>query len=362
MKIIIAGGGTGGHLFPGIAIAEEWLKRDKGNTVLFVGTERGIEKHVLPCLGFDLAMIDVGGIKGKAMLSRVRAIAKLPRSFLQSDKILRSFRPHIVLGVGGYASGPVVLTARLHGFKTAIAEQNAFPGMTNRILGHVVNKIFVTFGDGSTRYFPQKKVCCTGNPIRAAFLSGMDKTTEKRKKFTILVFGGSQGAAAINRVVLASLSRLAGIKEHLHIIHQTGHQGKEEIREAYRQEQFDAEVHPFIMDMAGFYKKADLLICRAGATSIAEITASGRASVLVPYPYATDDHQTSNAKVLVRAGASILIPEAQLTEESLTSVIFDLYNNREKIRIMEENSRRLARVDAAARVIDECLTLVGKTH
>jgi len=362
MKMIIAGGGTGGHLFPGIAIAEEWLKRDKGNTVLFVGTERGIEARVLPCLGFDLAMIDVGGIKGKAMLGKVRAVAKLPRSFLQSGKIIRSFRPHIVLGVGGYASGPVVLMARLHGFKTAVAEQNAFPGMTNRILGHVVSKIFVTFGDGSTRYFPQKKICCTGNPIRAAFLSGMDESIEKREKFTILVFGGSQGAAAINRVVLASLSRLAKIKEDLYIIHQTGHQAEKEIREAYCQEQFDAEVHPFIMDMPRFYKKADLLICRAGATSIAEITASGRASVLIPYPYATDDHQTSNAKVLVRAGASILIPEDQLTEENLTSVILDLYNNREKIRVMEEKSRRLARVDAAARIIDECLALAGKGH
>lgn len=362
MRMIIAGGGTGGHLFPGIAIAEEWLKRDMENTVLFVGTERGIEKRVLSGLGFDLAIIDVGGIKGKSMPGKVRAMVKLPRSFLQSDKIIRSFQPHIVLGVGGYASGPVVLMARLRGLKTAIAEQNAFPGVTNRILGHVVDKVFVTFADRATRYFPQQKICCTGNPIRAAFLSGMGEATEKREKFTILVFGGSQGAAAINRVVLASLSRLAGIKEDLYIIHQTGQRAEKEIREAYRQEQFAAEVHPFIMDMPGFYKKADLLICRAGATSIAEITASGRASVLVPYPYATDDHQTGNARVLARAGASILIPEAQLTEESLANVILDLYGNREKIRIMEEKSRLLARVDAAARVIDECLALTGKAR
>jgi UDP-N-acetylglucosamine--N-acetylmuramyl-(pentapeptide) pyrophosphoryl-undecaprenol N-acetylglucosamine transferase len=362
MKMIIAGGGTGGHLFPGIAVAEEWLKRDKENTVLFVGTERGIEKRVLPGLGFDLATIDVGGIKGKTMMNRIRAVAKLPRSFLQSDKIIRSFRPHMVLGVGGYASGPVVLMAHLRGFKTAVAEQNAFPGITNRILGRVVNKVFVTFADGSAHYFPQKKVCSTGNPIRAAFLSAIDESMEKQEKFTILVFGGSQGATAINRAVLASLDRLAGIKEHLHIIHQTGHNGEQEIREAYNRKQFDAEVHPFIMDMPQFYRKADLLICRAGATSIAEITASGRASILIPYPHAADDHQTSNGEVLARAGASIMIPEAQLTEESLASVILDLYENRGKIRIMEEKSRRLARVDAAAKIVDECLALTGKVH
>ncbi|MDR2861407.1 MAG: undecaprenyldiphospho-muramoylpentapeptide beta-N-acetylglucosaminyltransferase [Syntrophobacterales bacterium] len=362
MKMIIAGGGTGGHLFPGVAVAEEWLKRDKENTVLFVGTEGGIEKRVLPGLGFDLATIDVGGIKGKTVAQRIRSLAKLPRSFLQSDKIIRSFRPHMVLGVGGYASGPVVMMARFRGLKTAVAEQNAFPGVTNKILGRVVNKIFVTFSDGSTRYFPQHKICCTGNPIRAAFLSGMDESTEKNDKFTILVFGGSQGAAAINRVVLASLDRLEGIKEHLYIIHQTGQRAEKEVREAYHKKQFAAEVHPFIMDMPRFYKKADLLICRAGATSIAEITACGRASVLVPYPYATDDHQTGNAEVLARAGAAILIPEARLTEESLAKAVLDLYGDREKIRIMEEKSRRLARVDAAARIIDECLIMMRRDN
>ena len=362
MKLIIAGGGTGGHLFPGIAIAEEWLKRDSKNAVLFVGTERGIEKRVLPDLGFALATIDVGGIKGKTMVNRIGAVAKLPRSFLQSLKIIRSFQPHMVLGVGGYASGPAVLMARLCGLKTAVAEQNAFPGMTNRILGRVVHRIFVTFADDFTRYFPEKKVCFTGNPVRAAFLSSMDDTAEKKDKFTLLIFGGSQGAMAINRAVLASLGRLAKIKEHLHIIHQTGHQAEEEIRMAYGEKQFAAEVHPFIMDMPGFYKKADLLICRAGATSIAEITASGRASILIPYPHAADDHQTSNGEVLARAGAAIMIPEAKLTEESLAEVILDLYKNREKIRNMEENSRRLARVDAAARIVDECIALIGKAH
>ena len=362
MKIIIAGGGTGGHLFPGIAIAEEVMKRDRNNRVLFVGTERGIEKRVLPGLGLDLALIDVAGIKGKGLTSKIGALAKLPRSFLQSGRIIRAFGPDMVLGVGGYASGPAVLTAHLMGLKTAVAEQNAFPGITNRILGHFVDKIFVTFPE-SADFFPRGKSLYTGNPIRAAFSAALANPVEAGvdRKFNLLIFGGSQGARAINQAALAALDHLAEIKEKLHIIHQTGAQDLDEVNAAYKSRGFDAEVHSFIMDMPRIYGQANLLVCRAGATSIAEMTASGRASILIPYPYAANDHQTKNAEVLARAEAAEMIPESELSGERLAETILDLYHNPGRISRMEARSRELARIQAASQIVDECVSLIDKT-
>lgn len=359
MKIIIAGGGTGGHLFPGIAVAEEILKRDGNNRVLFVGTERGIEKRVLPDLGYDLALIDVAGIKGKGVMGTLHAMAKLPRSFLQSVRIIRSFQPDLVLGVGGYASGPAVLTAHLLGVKTAIAEQNAYPGVTNRILGHFVNRIFLTFPDTENR-FPKRKSLHTGNAIRAAFMSMSATPAETGHKFNLLVFGGSQGAKAINQAVLASLDKLEQIKDNLHIIHQTGVQEVEAVSNIYQNRGFDAEVHAFIMDMPRVYRQANLLVCRAGATSIAEMTASGRASILIPYPYAANDHQTKNAEVLVRAGAAEMIPEAVLTGEKLAESILSLSQDPDRICRMETSSRKLARPQAAAEIVNECALMIAK--
>ncbi len=359
MKIIIAGGGTGGHLFPGIAIAEEILTRDGNNRVLFVGTERGIEKRVLPGLGYDLALIDVAGIKGKGPIGMFSALAKLPRSFMQSVQIIRSFQPDLVLGVGGYASGPAVLTAHLMGIKTAIAEQNAYPGVTNRILARFVNRIFLTFPDTEKR-FPQRKTLHTGNPIRAAFLSPPDKPMKAEHKFKLLVFGGSQGARAINQAVLAALDKLEEIRQGLHIIHQTGAQELEWINDAYKSKGFDAEVHTFIMDMPSVYTQADLLVCRAGATSIAEMTASGRAAILIPYPYAANDHQTKNAEVLVRAGAAIMLPERVLTGEKLADAILSLHRDPTRISRMETCARRLARPHAASEIVNECALMIDK--
>jgi UDP-N-acetylglucosamine--N-acetylmuramyl-(pentapeptide) pyrophosphoryl-undecaprenol N-acetylglucosamine transferase len=359
MKIIIAGGGTGGHLFPGIAIAEEIIKRSRDNRVLFVGTERGIEKRVVPGLGYDLSTIDVAGIKGKGLTDTFSAMVKLPRSFLQSGRIIRPFDPDLVLGVGGYASGPAVLTAHLLGINTAIAEQNAFPGVTNRILGHFVDKVFITFPESADR-FPRGKSLYTGNPIRAAFLSEPARPAETDREFNLLVFGGSQGARAINQAVLGALDGLGEIREVLHIIHQTGAQELEAVSSAYRNRGFDAEVHTFIMDMPRVYGQANLLICRAGATSIAEMTASGRASVLIPYPYAANDHQTKNAEVLVRAGAAEMLPEAELTGEKLAGIILALYKDPVRIGRMETCSRQLARREAAAQIVDECVSLIDK--
>jgi UDP-N-acetylglucosamine--N-acetylmuramyl-(pentapeptide) pyrophosphoryl-undecaprenol N-acetylglucosamine transferase len=359
MNVIIAGGGTGGHLFPGIAIAEEILRRDRNNRVLFVGTKRGIEHRILPGLGYELSLIDVAGIKGKGLTGTLAAVTKLPRSFLQSGRIIRSFRPDLVLGVGGYASGPAVLMAHLLGIPTAVAEQNAFPGVTNRILSRFVDRIFLTFPDTEGR-FPKSKSLYTGNPIRAAFLSELAAPERKKPGFTLLIFGGSQGARAINRAVPAALDQMTEIKGDLHIIHQTGTGDFEEVGRAYRAKDFDAEVHAFIMDMPRVYGQADLLVCRAGATSIAELTASGRASLLIPYPYAANDHQSRNAEVLVRAGAAVMIPESDLTADRLGSIIMDLYHHRDRIQEMEARSRALAKPEAAGQIFEECVSLIAK--
>ncbi len=359
MKIIIAGGGTGGHLFPGIAIAEEIRNRSPENRILFIGTERGIEKRVLPDYGLDLALIDVAGIKGKGWRGAFVALAKMPRSFLQSASIIRSFCPDLVLGVGGYASGPAVLMAYLMRICTAITEQNAFPGMTNRILGHFVDRIFLAFPDEEDR-FPKHKSLHTGNPIRAAFTNIPQRSPVSGRKFNLLIFGGSQGAHAINKAMISALGELAPLKGALRIIHQTGPQDLDRVRESYHNQGFDAVVYQFITDIPRFYGEADLLICRAGATSIAEITTGGRAAILIPYPYAADDHQTKNAEVLLHAGAAKMIAEQKLTGEMLAAAIRDLYANPEKVDLMAARSRMLSRPHAARQIVDACVSLIDK--
>jgi UDP-N-acetylglucosamine--N-acetylmuramyl-(pentapeptide) pyrophosphoryl-undecaprenol N-acetylglucosamine transferase len=275
--MIIAGGGTGGHLFPGIAIAEAFLKRSPANEVLFVGTERGIEKRVLTQTGYRLRTLDVEGIKGRGLIKAAGAFYKIPVSMGQSYRILKDFSPHIVIGVGGYASGPAVLTASLMGIPTAIAEQNALPGATNRILGQFVKKVFLSFPD-TGNWFPSGKALITGNPVRASFREAVREHAEGKRtdRFTLLIFGGSQGAHAINMAVLDALNYLQDIKQILMIIHQTGNNDYEQVAAAYKSHGFMADVRPFIMDMPDVYKRADLLICRAGATSVAEIAATGR--------------------------------------------------------------------------------------
>ncbi len=354
MKIIIAGGGTGGHLFPGIAIAEELRKRNTDNKVLFIGTEKGLEKGILGRLGYPLETLNVEGLKGKGGLGTLKSLLKIPGSMLSSFKIIRTFKPDFVVGVGGYASGPAVLAASILGIKTFIAEQNAFPGLTNRILGHFVSRIFLTFDD-SKRWFPEQKTIVTGNPVRSSFIAGNNGVVTKNKLFTILVFGGSQGARAINGAVIESLGGLVDIKDKIYFIHQTGNQESGQVKEAYQKNGFAAEVYPFITEMAQAYRRADLLVCRAGATSLAEITAMGKASVLIPFPFAAADHQTKNASAMANAGAAIMIPEKELDGFRLASVIKNLYLQPEKIKKMEVAAASLGRVNAAALIVDTCL-------
>jgi len=355
--MVIAGGGTGGHLFPGIAIAEEFLRRDPAHRVLFIGTERGLEKKILGELGFPLRTLKVEGLQGRGPGLIFASLLKIPGSLLASFRILRTFQPAVVVGVGGYASGPAVLVARLMGLKTAIAEQNAFPGLTNRILGHFVHRIFLSF-QVSSRWFPADRTRVTGNPIRAAFLADQTKTGKRDPRFTLLIFGGSQGAHAINRIVMDALGSLEHLKDQIRFIHQTGEKDRETVAGAYRERGFAAEVSPFILDMAAAYRAADLLLCRAGATSIAEITAGGKAAVLIPFPFAVNDHQTQNAEVLARVGAAEMISEKGLDGRRLAAVIERLCRHPEELKQMETASASLGNVRAAAAIIDGCLDLV----
>ena len=355
-RIIIAGGGTGGHLFPGIAIAEEFLKRDRETKVLFVNAGRGLEKDILGWLGFPLRVIRIEGFKGRGPMKAAGALMKLPGSIWESYRIIRDYHPQLVIGVGGYASGPVVLAACFLGIKTAIAEQNALPGVTNRILGRFADRVFLTYVE-TRRWFAAEKTSVSGNPVRAAFLAGA-RDGKKKSRFTILVFGGSQGAWSINRMILGALPLLKVKERGIRIIHQTGNNDLQYVSDIYRNYGLDAEVHPFIREMAGAYGEADLVICRAGATSIAEITVMGKAAILIPFPFAVDDHQRKNAEALVRVGAAAMIEERGQGEKELAEIIEQFYDHREMLRNMEAKAASLGNAGAAADIVDACLSLI----
>ncbi len=359
MHIVIAGGGTGGHLFPGIAVAEEFIKRDPQSRVIFVGTKRGIEHRLLGPLGYELKEIDVEGLKGRGIRALIKGMYDIPNSMWQSRRILKDFAPDMVIGVGGYASGPAVMAAFLMGYPTAIAEQNALAGNTNRILGRFVHKIFLTY-EQSKNQFAARKVVVTGNPVRAAFAAGLGQASREKGRRRLLIFGGSQGAAAINETVVTMLPLLARLNDRISVVHQTGERDLAMARQAYEQYGIEAEVSPFIVDMASAYEASDLIICRAGATSLAEITAAGKASILIPFPFAANDHQTMNARAMAKAGAAAVIPQRELTAEKLSSLVESLLGDEQKLRDMEAKSKKLGRPDAAARIVDACLQLARK--
>jgi UDP-N-acetylglucosamine--N-acetylmuramyl-(pentapeptide) pyrophosphoryl-undecaprenol N-acetylglucosamine transferase len=361
MRIVIAGGGTGGHLFPGIAIAEEFLRRDDKAQIIFIGTKKGIEGKLLGQLGYELRTIEIEGVKGRGLKAMIRSAYQVPQSMWQSRRVLKQFNPHIVIGVGGYASGPAVLTAHFMGIPTAIAEQNALPGITNRILGKFVKVIFVTYAQTQT-WFPKRKVIISGNPVRAAFVAG--RCVEKGKKdfWQLLVFGGSQGAVTINKAMINMLSQLQKMKNKIRVMHQTGTKQLEKVRQAYEKFGIKAKVMPFIVDMAGAYAAADLIVCRAGATSLAEITASGKAAILIPYPWAANDHQTKNAQAMADAEAAVVINESELTSGKLFGALENLLSDEKKLKKLEKNSARLGNINAAANIVDACIKLMAKMN
>ena len=362
MRCVIAGGGTGGHLFPGIAIAEAFVEREKGNEVLFIGTEKGIEAKMIPGGKFSLRTIKAKPIKGKSLLGKVKAIWSLPMAISEAFSILKEFQPQLVLGVGGYASGPTLIAAFLLGVKRAIQEQNVVPGMTNRILKWVSQRIFVSFEEAK-KYFPDKKVVVTGNPIRKEFFASLNKCKEEMKKkdrFNLLIFGGSAGAHRINQAMMEALDHLQEIKSSLKIIHQTGKEDLDFVSNGYQEKGFDALVRPFFEDMATYYRVSDLVICRSGASTITELAVCGKAALLIPYPYAAHHHQFINAKKLVDLGAARMILDQELNGGMIAQNLLYLYNHPEDRIRMEEVIQRLAKPKAAEEIVDHCYALVRK--
>jgi UDP-N-acetylglucosamine--N-acetylmuramyl-(pentapeptide) pyrophosphoryl-undecaprenol N-acetylglucosamine transferase len=357
MKWLIAGGGTGGHLFPGIALAEEVMTRHPENEVLFVGTSRGLETTIVPREGYRLELIEVQGLKGKGLGGLVRGLGRVPAALLQAYKLLKKESPQVVIGVGGYASGPVVLMAALLGYRTAVQEQNALPGFTNKVLGRFVDAVFIAFPEAAP-FFAKRKTHLLGNPIRRALLDNFLKPKVAAERFTLLVTGGSQGAHRLNEKVLEAVRLMGERAKALQIVHQTGVKDREMVEAAYREMGLDAEVVDFIREMPKAYARADLVVCRAGAATLAELTVARKPSILVPFPFAADNHQEVNARSLVQAGASLMFRESELDGTTLADAIASLADDAEKRHRMERAAGLLGRPEAAREIADVCVEMV----
>jgi UDP-N-acetylglucosamine--N-acetylmuramyl-(pentapeptide) pyrophosphoryl-undecaprenol N-acetylglucosamine transferase len=346
LRVMIAGGGTGGHLFPGIALAEQVCSA--GGEVRFVGTARGIEARVVPELGYGLDLIEVSGIKGRGLKGLISGLLRLPRAWLSSRRLIRSFNPDVVVGVGGYASGPLVATAWLMRRPTAILEQNSVPGITNRILGKLVRRVFTTFPDPAG-HFPARKLVRTGNPIRAALLERLERVEQassaSERPPRLFVFGGSQGAQALNSAMIESAAALGEALPGLEIWHQTGAKELERVQAGYAAAGLSstrAKVVTFIEDMSEPYAWCDLVLCRAGATSLSELAAVGCPALLVPFPHATDDHQTHNASSLVEVGAARMVPERELDGPRLIAELTGLLGQPGQLTLADMRAKMLA--------------------
>jgi UDP-N-acetylglucosamine--N-acetylmuramyl-(pentapeptide) pyrophosphoryl-undecaprenol N-acetylglucosamine transferase len=351
MRLIIAGGGTGGHLFPGVAIAEELKARDPSSEVLFVGTARGIEARVCPKLGLPLELIDASGLKTVGALGAVKGLFRVPRALWQSRRIIKRFRPDAVIGVGGYASGPVVLAAWLSRRPTAILEQNSIPGLANKILGKFVRRVFLAF-DVTRRYFKPRRIEMTGNPIRAQLRERLTAATVATKDhFHIFCFGGSLGAKAVNALMVDSAAALHKAGKRFTLVHQTGKDDRDPIAARYAAAGVEADVRDFIDDMAAEYARADLIVSRSGATTVAELTAIGRPAILIPYPTAADDHQTVNARELAEAGAALVFPQKDLDAATLATRIQELMEHPDHLERMRSAMKSLGRPDAAGAIV-----------
>jgi len=346
--IVIAGGGTGGHLYPGIAIAEELQKRRQGVEVVFAGAGLPLERDILERHGYRLVAIKSGGVVGKPAGKTVQGAVRAVAGILQSFRALLGLKPRAVIGVGGYASGPMVMAAVVLRVPTLIHEQNAYPGVTNRLLAPWVRSVAVSFEE--TRHYLGGRGELTGNPIRAAFGGARRKT--RGETFHVLIFGGSQGARALNDAVIEALPHLEAYRLGLRITHGTGPRDLERVAAAYAARGFDPVVIPYIADIREAYEQADLVIARAGASSVSEIAVCGKASILVPLPTAAHDHQRHNARKFAEAGAAIMMEESALGGGALARAILSLRDDPRKVLAMERAASSLARPDAAARIAD----------
>ena len=359
MRVLIAAGGTGGHIYPGIAVAQEIMRRDSQSQVRFVGTARGLETKLVPKAGFDLTLIDSAGLKSVSLVARMKGLVILPKSFVSAGRVIREFRPDVVVGAGGYVSGPVVLMAALMRRPTLVMESNALPGWTNRVLARFVNRAAVSF-EQALPFFRGRGVV-TGNPVRREFFEIPAKQREPGK-LSLLVFGGSQGARAINEAMVAALPGLKTLPVELRIKHQTGPADFEKVKAGYAAAGWTdrADVCSYIDNMMNDFAAADLVICRAGATTTAELIAAGKASIMIPFPYAADDHQRKNAEALQAAGAARMILQQEASGERLVKEIEELARDPQQLDRMEAASRRLARGDAAVAAVDLIEELLGK--
>jgi UDP-N-acetylglucosamine--N-acetylmuramyl-(pentapeptide) pyrophosphoryl-undecaprenol N-acetylglucosamine transferase len=364
LRVVIAGGGTGGHLFPGLAVARALKARVASAQISFAGTAAGIEARVIPSTEFELDVIRSGGLKGKSLGALVRGLGLLPLSGLDAWRLISRRRPDVVIGVGGYSSGPVVAVAVARGIPALLMEQNALPGITNRLLAPLVQSAAVTY-DASLAYFG-KKAFVSGNPIRQEFLKIGDDSNDdvaiNAHNVRVLVVGGSQGAHAINVAVAQAAPRLAGggHAQAISVVCQTGTRDFDMVSEAFQRSGVQGRVERFIDAMDREVKAAGLIVSRAGATTLAEITAAGRASILIPLPTAADDHQRKNAEALQAAGAAELIEQKDLTADVLASRILALAADAGKRQQMSAAARRLAKPDAAERIVDAVIELAER--
>jgi len=356
VRVLLAGGGTGGHLFPAVALGQLVLKEVPGAQILFVGTRRGIEYRMLPQLQLPLELVDMVGVVGRGLRGKLELLPKLTRSLIQAQRILRRFRPDLVVGFGGYASVPVLLAAKILHIPYLIHEQNAIPGLSNKLLVRGAARICVSYAD-TLGCFPRDKTTLTGNPLRQGFA---EITEELPVPGQVLVFGGSRGARAINEALVTCLPELLRWSQPPQILHQTGDDDFVMVSKAYAAVNYpSATIVPFIDDMATAYAQSALVICRAGATTLAELTVCGRPAILIPFPHAAGDHQNANARALEQAGAAVVLQQHDLTALRLATELRILLADREQLQLMAMRGRSLARPDAAAKILAECRSLVA---
>lgn len=352
--MIVAGGGTGGHLFPGLAVAEA-LRRRGGSEVLFVGSPQGIEARVVPNTGFDLRLLPISGLRGRGWRGLLQFALHAPKALLSGWRVLGEFRPDVVLGVGGYASFPIVAAAWLRRVPIVLLEVNAHPGLATRTLAHLARAVCTSFPEAEA-FLPRGRARCTGTPVREL---RRERPEHASNTFTLFIFGGSQGAHKINIEAVAAVGLLSARIAGLEVIHQTGANDFETVAAGYEKIGIKAEVHAFIHDMATAYARADLIICRSGST-VAELTSLGKAAILVPYPFAADDHQRANAESLEKRGAAEMILDRELTAERLAERILALAEDRTHLESVARSARELGRPEAAQAVLAVCDEVVER--
>jgi UDP-N-acetylglucosamine--N-acetylmuramyl-(pentapeptide) pyrophosphoryl-undecaprenol N-acetylglucosamine transferase len=348
VKLLIAGGGTGGHVFPALAIAREWLSRGTEREVVLVGTQRGIEMKLVPQAGLPLETLRVAGLKGKGGATLLKNLAMLFPAMLDARRVLRKHKPIAAFGVGGYAAGPMLLATWMGRIPNIIFEPNAEPGFTNKVLARISARIATGYEVSAQSW--EKKAIVTGCPVRPEFFSIVPRKREK--PFRLLITGGSQGALPINRALVDSMDRVAARKNELSIVHQTGERDYDAVRTAYARREILAEVVPFLTNMPERFAWADVIVCRAGAITAAEVAAAGRAAIFIPFGRATDSHQLRNAEDMCRAGAGRLISESELTADKLTNEIFSLLDQPQEIEKLSTAARDLARPSAARDIVN----------